>query len=320
MKLIVRSLVVFVASVVLATGARAETFGIGTLPQGSLGFAIASAVAKAVSENTDLDVRAIGQGGSSVYLPQVNSNEIAFGTSNTFESIFAYSGTGNFDGRANPNLRVVTTLVPFSVGIMVRADSGIETMTDLKGKPFPVGYSAQKLVGVMQNAILNAVGVTEADLQPVPVPNFAKGAELLAQRTVAGVLLAPGSGIVDKTNAQVPVKFLPVPDRPEVVTAIQKALPSTYLSEVAPNKRMPYITEAVKLVGYKYTLVTNAAVSEDVVYGVVKALYENKKALAEAHGVFRRFNPDEMAVVLDGVDYHPGAVKFFKEQGIWPGN
>ncbi len=312
------SLVVF--GLVWSVGAHAETYGIGTLPQGSLGYSIAAGVAKVASENSDLDVRAIGQGGSSVYLPQVNNGEIAFGTSNTFESIFAHNGTGNFDGRANPNLRVVTTLVPFSVGIMVRADSDINAMTDLKGRPFPSGYSAQKLVDVMQDAILGAVGVDESMLEPVPVPNFAKGAELLAQGTVAGVLLAPGSGIVDKTNAETPVKFLPVPDTPEVVAAIQRDLPSTYITEVKPNPRMPYITEPVKLVGYKYTLVTNKDVPEDVVYKVVKALYENKDAIAETHGVFKQFDPSDMAVPLSGIDYHPGAVKFFKEAGIWAGS
>jgi len=320
MKSVYRLCLIALFGVTLAAAAQAETYGIGTLPQGSLGYSIASSVAKVVSENSDLDVRAIGQGGSSVYLPQVNTNEIAFGTSNTFESIFAHNGTGNFDGRANPNLRLVTTLVPFAVGIMVRADSGIDAMTDLQGRPFPSGYSAQKLVGVMQSAILGAVGVDDSKLQPVPVPNFAKGAELLAQGAVAGVLLSPGSGIVDKTNAETPVKFLPVPDSPEVVAAIQRELPSTYLTEVKPSPRMPYITEPVKLVGYKYTLVTNKDVAEEVVYAVVKALHENKAALGESHGVFRQFAPDEMAVLLTGIDYHPGAVKFFKEKGIWPGS
>lgn len=303
-----------------ATGVHAQTYGIGTLPQGSLGYSIAAGIAKVASTSGGLDVRAIGQGGSSVYLPQVNKNEIAFGTSNTFESIFAHNGTGNFEGRPNPNIRVVATLVPFSVGVMVRADSDINEMTDLKGRPFPTGYSAQRLVGIMQNAILGAVGVNESDLKPVPVPNFAKGAELLAQGSVAGVLLAPGSGVVDKTNAAARVKFLSVPDRPEVVAAIQKDLPSTYLAQVSPNPRMPYITAPVNLVGYQYTLVAGKDVPDDVVYKVAKALYENKKALADTHGVFRQFDPEAMAATLSGIAYHPGAAKFYKEAKIWRGN
>ena len=102
----------------LATPASAQKpLGIATLPQGSLGYAIASALAKVGSDKAGLPMRAVGLGGSSVYVPQINAREIEFGTSNTFEAIFATRGTGNFAGRAHPNLRVVAALAPFQVGI-----------------------------------------------------------------------------------------------------------------------------------------------------------------------------------------------------------
>jgi TRAP transporter TAXI family solute receptor len=297
--------------------AQDKPVAIGTLPQGSLGFSIAAAVAKVGTEKAGLQVRAIGQGGSSVYIPKVNSGELEFGPSNTFETIFATQGTGNFEGRKHPNLRVVAMLSPFTVGLMVAKDSDIKQVTDLKGKPFPTGYAKQRLVGVMQEAIFNAVGMGEEDLQPVPVPNFVKGAELLAEGKVAGVLLAPGSGVVKKTHAQRPVRFITIPNDPKVEAAIQKSLPGSRLVEVKPNPRLVSIAEPVHLVGYQYALVTNDKVADDVVYRLVKALHDNKAGLVESHGVFRQFDPSKMAPKLDGATYHPGAVKFYKEAGIW---
>lgn len=303
----------------VAATAQAETYGIGTLPQGSLGYSIAAASAKVVSEQTGLDVRAIGQGGSTVYLPQINSGEIAFGTSNTFESTFARNGTGNFEGRPLENLRLVTALMPFQVSIMVRRDSGIDSFDDLKGQPFPDGYSSQRLVGVMQDAIFAGVGLSVADLEPVPVPNFVKGAELLGEGKVAGVLLAPGSGVVAQTDAKTPVRFLGIPGGEATEAKIAALLPASYLTEVAPSPRMPYITEPVTMLGYEYTIVTHKDVAADVVYRMVEAIHGNKDALGEAHGVFKSFDPARMAVQVEGIDYHPGAVKFFKEKGIWTG-
>ena len=300
-----------------ASSAADRPVAIGTLPQGSLGFAIASALAKVGTEKGGLQVRAIGQGGSSVYLPKVNSGEIEFGTSNTFEATFATQGTGNFEGRPNPELRIAAMLVPFEVGLMVAKDSDIRQVTDLKGKPFPTGYAKMKLVGIMQDAIFNAVGMTEGDLKPVPVPNFVKGAALLAEGKVAGVLLAPGSGVVKQTHAKKPVRFITIPNTPQVEASIRKALPGSRLVEVKPSKSLVSIASPVHLIGYQYALMTGAKVDEDTVYRLVKALHGNKKALAEAHGVFRRFDPARMAPNLSGATYHPGAVRFYREAGLW---
>lgn len=296
-----------------------EAVTIGTLPQGSLGYAIASALASTMTQQGGIQTRVVGQGGSSVYIPQINQGEIEFGTSNTFEAIFATQGTGNFEGRPNPDIRVAALLVPFAVGLMVQRDSDIREITDLRGQRFPVGYTRQRLVGIMQDAIFNAVGMSPDDLVGVPVPNFVEGANMLAQGRVAGVLLAPGSGVVRRTHAQTPVRFLDIPDRPEVEQAIMEALPGTRLVLVEPNDRLPSIAEPVHLVGYQYALLTNADVSEDMVYNVVKTLHDNKAALAEAHGIFNRFNPDAMAADLEGATFHPGAVRYYREIGIWPG-
>ena len=308
------------ALLTLTTGAaglaQSGPVAIGTLPQGSLGYAIAAGVAQVVSENTDISMRAVGQGGSSVFIPALSRGEIDFSTSNTFEAVFATQGSGNFDGNANPDVRVAAMLQPFEVGIMVAADSDIHALEDLRGKPFPIGYARQQLVGVMQDAVLEAAGMSSDDLDGVPVPNFVEGANLLAQGSVVGVMLAPGSGVVRQTMAQVPVRFITVIDGEEAAAKVAKSLPGSYVGRVEPVERLPEITEPVDLIGYQYALLTHAGADDDLVYSVVKALYENKAALAETHGSFRRFDPADMALQVEGTTYHPGAERFFREVGL----
>ncbi|MFP6710835.1 MAG: TAXI family TRAP transporter solute-binding subunit [Rhodospirillales bacterium] len=292
--------------------------GIGTNPQGSLGYAIASALAKTITEKGGIDTRAVGMGGSSVFIPQVNSGEMAFSTSNTFEAIFATQGTGYFSGHPNPNIRVVAALVPFTVGIMVRNSSDIKKLTDLKGKRFPSRYSSMKLVGSIQRAIFNAVGMNPNSVKGVAVPNFVKGAELLVEGKVVGVLLAPGSGITKKTNAQVPIRFLNVPNTAATRASLSRDLPSTSIVLVKPGKRATGIHKPTNLVGYQYALITYAKMSNDIAYKAAKAIAENKKSLSQSHGIFRSFKPQKMVLTMPGATYHPGAIKYYKERGWWP--
>jgi TRAP transporter TAXI family solute receptor len=267
-----------------------------------------------------VDVRAIGMGGSSVFIPQVNSGELDFGTSNSFESVFATQGTGYFSGNPNPNIRVVATLVPYRVGIMVPDASDVRTLQDLEGKPFPAKYSSMKLVESIQNAIFKAVGMDENSIRPVAVPNFVKGAELMAEGRVAGVLLAPGSGVTKKTNAQVPIRFLSIPDTPETQASVSSDLPGASIVEVQPRGNLAGITEPINLIGYQYVLLANKDVDDDRVYRMVKAIAENKELLIESHGIFRGFVPEQMMASLPGAEFHPGAVKYYTEQGWVPSN
>lgn len=301
-----------------AVGALAQSgpVAVGTLPQGSLGYAIAAGVAQVVSDNTDISMRAVGQGGSSVFIPALNRGEIDFSTSNTFEAVFATQGSGNFEGNVNSDIRVAAMLQPFEVGIMVAADSDIQSLEDLRGKPFPIGYARQQLVGVMQDAVLEAAGMSSDDLDGVPVPNFVEGANLLAQGAVVGVMLAPGSGVVRQTMAQVPVRFISVIDGEEAAAKVAESLPGSYVGRVEPVDRLPEITAPVDLIGYQYALLTHAGADDELVYSVVKALHENKAALAETHGSFRRFDPADMAVQVEGATYHPGALRFYREAGL----
>ena len=303
----------------LAPARAQEPLAIATLPQGSLGYSIAAAMASVVSDATGLSVRAVGQGGSNVYLPQVAAGRIAFGTSNTFEAVFATQGTGNFEGRPNPELRMAALLVPFQVGFMVPADSDIRAVADLEGRRVAAGYVRQGLVAVMQDAVLEASGVAPGSVVPVPVANFVEGANLLAQGQVDAVLLSPGSGVVKQTDAARPVRFVGIEDTEAVRAAIAASLLGAELTLVEPSERLPEIAEPVALVGYQYALMAGAAVPDETVHAVVQALHDEQPALAEALGVFAGFDPSAMAAPLEGVTFHPGAVRFYEEAGVWPG-
>lgn len=306
------------ASVALAAGsATAQSVSIGTLPQGSLAYGIAASVAKVISDNSDLITRAVGIGGSNIFIPQVNMGKLEMSTANAVEANFAVRGTGTFPGKPNPNLLILARLLTFKTGFMVRKDSDIQRITDFKGRRFPSGFTSQKIVEVLIRAAFATEGMSFKDVSGVPVPNFIRATDELVAGKVEGSYLAPGSGVVRKANARVKIRFLSLNQNPENAKTISRIAPGAFYTVVKPAKRMPYIEKPTTMIGFDYLIIIGSKVANEIAYKSVKALYGNKKGLIAGHGALRGFSPKLMGKKGIGVDYHPGAVKFFKEAGIW---
>jgi len=300
----------------VVASAHAQTVSIGTLPQGSLSYSIGAAVAKVISDKTDLTTRAIGIGGGNIYFPQVNQGRLEMSTAAGPEAIFASSGTGPYDGHKNPNLRVLARLLEFQTGFMVKKDSNIQSLADLKGKKLPSGFTSQKLVGTLVRAAMAAEGLTYNDVKGVPVPNFVRGTDELVAGRVATSYLAPGSGITRKAHASIGIRFISLKESPGSLKTIQSIAPGVFYTTVKPSKRWPYITKPVKMLGFDYLVIVGSGVKNEVAYKSAKAIHQNKKSLIAAHGVFRGYKPKLIAKKGLGVNFHPGAAKYYKEAGL----
>ena len=66
-------------------------------------------------------------------------------------------------------------------------------------------------------------------------------------------------------------------------------------------------------------LITSAAQDEELIYQITKGIWENREEIAEQHPAGKAINPANVARNT-GVDYHPGAIRFYQEAGIWPGS
>ncbi len=233
----------------------------------------------------------------------------------------AINGSGEFKGRALRDPRVAYTVFPLLVGVMVRADSDIKALTDLKGRKFPTGWSNFKNGGVLANANLATVGLSLDDVDPVPATGLIQAADdFIAGRTV-GTVFAIGAPKVAEANAALGgVRFLPI-DTSQKGVAAMKAIRSEYFVIMAPP--LPHFAGVKKptpVVGFNLAIVVGTNVSDDDVYKLVKAAHVSKKDFVAGHPSFNAFNPKRMAVKYGSLKYHPGAIKFFKEKGIWPGN
>lgn len=311
------ALVCAAATAAAVAPAAAQVVAMGSSPQGSWTYSAAAAVAK-VAGDGGLQMRVQPYGGTTTYVPLVNSGELDFGLSGHLEVMQATRGVDDFEGKPNPALRVVAVLTPIQVAIFVRADSDIRAIKDLKGKRIPGDYGAQKIIQVLLNGQLANGGLTPADITWVPVPNVNRGADEFAAGRTDAFYFALGSGKVQETNAKAPIRVLPLDTSPPAMAALREKVPVAYASRVEPAPARVGIAAPTDIMAYDYLSITHAKASDDAVYKLTKALHASRDGLMQAFPPLAGFAPDKMARNLGDLVYHPGAVKFYAEQGLWP--
>jgi uncharacterized protein len=308
----------FAMAPLLTAPAQAQTVSIVTTPTGSFTNSAGAAMAKVVSEKSK--IRAIIQAQAQQGVIPVNAGNAEFGMSNSFDTTFYVTGTGEYEGQGTQkNIRAVGSLIPYRVALHVRADSDIKAIADLKGKRVSAGFNAQKTIARITEAHLASAGLSYKDVVQVLAPNVNRSAEdFIAGRTDM-LFFAIGSAKVKEAAASHGgLRVLPIEDSPEAFARMQKVLPGSYVLEVKPAPGLDGIAQPTKLVAFDMVLSTNVNVPENVVYEVTKALAENKGALASAFGAFNLFQPDKMAKPIVGVEFHPGALRYYREKGLVP--
>ncbi|MDA8107183.1 MAG: TAXI family TRAP transporter solute-binding subunit [Betaproteobacteria bacterium] len=311
-----KRLVTACAALTLAGAAHAQVLGIGTAQQGSIGYNMGSAVAKVLLEDGKIQSRVQPYSGSSAVFPLINTGEIDLTVGNTLELQEAYKGEGSYHGRKQPNLRVVGVLFPLRVGFFVRKDSPIKTIADLKGKRVVYGFTAQVTLNRVVDGLLANAGLTAKDIVPVLVPNVVRDADALASGSADAGFFAIGAGKVsevDKTTGG--IRFLPISDDPKAVAAMRKFVPYAYVSKVEPAPQYAGVLGPTDLMAYDYLLLASSHVKDDVVFRITKALFDNKAGLVASFKPFAGFQPREMYKPMPA-PYHPGALKFYREEGM----
>jgi TRAP transporter TAXI family solute receptor len=243
-----------------------------------------------------------------------------FSISNAFDLTLATLGAEEYKEQGpKPNLRLAATLMPMINALYVRRDSNIKSIKDLKGKRIASGFYAQKaLVRAIQSQLANAE-LTYDDVIQVPAANIARAAEDFSNGKTDAMFFALGTAGVMEVGAKVGgLRALPIDDSPQAMARMNRVNPSEYAMEVKPGPNMEGITEPTKLVALDNVLFTYARADENVIYKVVRALYENKPDLVASFPPFRGFTLERIATPVPDVDFHPGARRFYTEIHLWP--
>jgi uncharacterized protein len=220
-----------------------------------------------------------------------------------------FEDPGPFDG-----LRAVFSLHAEPFTVVARADAGIATFDDLKGKRVNVGNPGSGQRSTME-MLMAAKGWTMSDFALVSELKSAEQAQALCDDEIDAMVFTVGhpSGSIQEATTSCAARLIPVTG-PEVDKLLAQ---NPYdVKSVIPGGMYPGNDQDIETFGVKATLVTRADVPEDVVYEVTKAVFEHLDEFKKLHPAFATLQKQEMVTEALSAPLHPGAAKYYKEAGL----
>jgi TRAP transporter TAXI family solute receptor len=275
-------------------------------------YALGGTVANLLNENIDnmnASVQSTGASAVNSTLISQGKAELAFAMNDVVN--YAYTGTETFaDKEAMDSIRGVAALYPNFVQLITLEDTGVNEVADLNGKRVGVGAPGS---GTEVNArqILAAHGMSYDDVDE-DFLSYAEAVEQLKNGAVDAAFLTsgiPNSAIMDLATTK-DVKIVPI--RKDAVEGLGADYPF-YTSEVIPAGTYDN-TEDVETAAVTTLLVTSADLSEEMVYEMTKTIFENLEALGQTHSSGKKISLEKVRIGMP-IPLHPGAEKYFTEQG-----
>lgn len=308
---------VAIAAVLAFAGAAQaqQFFRIGTGGTAGTYYPVGGMIANAVSQPGKIVATAQASNGSLANVNAVASGSMEAGFTQSDVATWAYTGTGAFEGKPKvPDLRLIATLYPEDIHLVVKKGSGIKTVADLRGKRVALDEPGSGTL-VDARMVLAAYGLKESDIKPDYIkPNQAgdklKDGSLDAFFFVGG---APAGAIAELASSGTGIELVPL-GGPQA-QALLKSSPwfSAHHIDAGTYKDVA----AVDTLAVSAQLVTSAKISADTIYQITKSLYGDtaQKALQAGHAK-GKFITRQNAVMGAGIPFHPGAAKYYKEVGL----
>lgn len=307
-----------------SSGEMEESISLGTPPVGATYNTVGSGIAKVLSENSSIKVSVKPSQGPSAWGPQLDTGGIQLGVGSGPDLAWAFKGVQGYQ-KPMKNLRMMVRGNYLSAtGIAVREESDIEKVADLKGKKVAT-YPGAAIGQMGVEATLAANGLTWDDVEPVPIPSLMEGMKALQDRTVdAAFAMTPNTPVSQEVHNQVGLRgpdilddysAKDIEDIPqEVEKEITSRIPGVELTVAQP---FGYLTEETLGIKYPAEMVASSHLSEDAAYEIMETLWEHYEKLHPTHKWLETWTPEAMFDPTPTIPYHPGAVKFYKDQGIW---
>ena len=274
-------------------------------------YAFGSVIAQHATNNAGIDVVGlVGNGSqSNIFELEDGNAELAFCQSDVMA--YAYDGTNLFeqDGKVDC-FSTVAALYTEQVQI-VTTDPSIKTVADLEGKSVSIGAAGS---GVYFNAmdVLGAYGLTEADIKPT-YQSFGDSADALKNGQIDAAFIvagAPTNAVTDLATTK-DVYLVSLDD--EHVEQLLASSP--YYSKVTIPADVYGLDSDTITVAVAAVILARDDVSEDAIYAFTKDIFDNAASLTESHAKYKEIDT-AFGASITSVPYHPGAAKYFAEQGI----
>ncbi len=275
-------------------------------------YAFGGVLGQYIKNHAGIDVTVVSTDGSKANIESIDAGDYQLGTVQSDVMAYAWAGTRSFEATgAIKSFRVVAGLYAESVQL-VTMDPSIKSVADLKGKSVSIGAPGS---GVYFNAmdVLAAAGLTEADIK-AQYQSFADSADALKDGKIDAAFIVAGAPTAAITELCTTNNAYLVPIDGEVAENLFASSPF-YTPFVIPAGTYAGQTEDVVTVTVKATLIVSADASEEDVYALCKAIFDNAAAIAAENGKGAELSVENATSGMTA-PFHAGAAKYFAEHGI----
>lgn len=319
-KLFMPSVICLAASFSTAAVSAEQTYvKIGTGGQTGVYYVAGQSICRLVNKKTDehgIKCTAPSTGGSVANINGVRQGQLDFGVAQSDWQSYALTGTkhasfieqGKFE-----DLRAIFGLYSEPFTVVARADSGVETFDDLVGKRVNLSNPGSGTRGTME-IIMAEKGWTQDSFKLAAELKVSEQSQALCDNKVDVILVNVGhpSGVIKEATTSCDTKIIPVTG-----PVIDKLMAENdfYAPAIIKGGLYNGNDNDVKTFGNSATMVTSAKVDDEVVYQMVKAVFDNFKNFKRLHPAFANLDPKTM--ITDGLSapLHDGAVRYYKEKG-----
>ena len=253
--------------------------------------------------------------GGSVYNTRtIRQGELDFGVVQSDVQAAGLNGTGAFaeDGPYE-DLRALFSVHPEPMHLMVRANSGIETVEDLRGMKVNIANPGSG-TRVLAETLLEYHGISPDEFAVAAELKSSEQSAALCDGNIDATIWAAGlpNGSSQEATSTCDVNIIAL-EGPSIDTLLAEN--TAYAAATIPGGMYPGNDEDIASWGPKATFVTSAQTPDEVVYAVVAGVFDNFEDFKRLHPAFARLVEAEM--ISDGLtaELHPGAAQYYREKG-----
>ena len=309
-KLLAVLMIAAIAVSLCACGGGAKmTMGTGSATGTYYGFG--GVLGQYIKNYADIEVTVVSTDGSKANIQGIDAGDYQLGTVQSDVMAYAWEGMRSFEGGKIDSFRVVAGLYAEAVQL-VTMDENIKSVADLKGKSVSIGAPGS---GTYFNAmdVLGAAGLTEADIKP-QYQSFADSTDALKDGKIDAAFIVAGAPTAAITELCTTNDAYLVPIDGAVADKLMADCPF-YTSYSIPAGTYKGQDADVTTVTVKATLIVTASASDDDVYNLTKAIFDNVDAIAAENGKGKELSVENATSGMSA-PFHAGAAKYYAEKGV----
>ena len=306
-------LVLALALTLAACGSGSSTkMTMGTGGTSGTYYAFGGVLGQYIKNHAGIEVIVVSTDGSKANIESIAAGDYQLGTVQSDVMAYAWAGTRSFESNGKiDSFRVVGGLYAEAVQLVTLIPD-IKSVADLKGKAVSIGAPGS---GVYFNAmdVLSAAGLTENDIQ-AQYQSFADSTDALKDGKIDAAFIVAGAPTAAITELCTTNSAYLVPIDGEVADKLMADSPY-YTAYTIPAGTYAGQTEDVTTVTVKATLIVAASASEDDVYKLTKAIFDNADAIASENGKGAELSVENATTGM-AAPFHAGAAKYYAEKGV----